>query len=634
MSKIKFYSESDMAIGWDLEKIVEKVKNEAIETEWDITDLLEFHNILKYINVERFSDQIFQETSINMKSYEKKIKQKIGNFLSCHKDNYINLYNKIDFDSAIDFFEVFEGYKLYKSVEVDRFSQFLEKESIHIYTVLQFKSLTEYYNEAVKRAILSDSRNAETILSKYLKENNLYLPPSLDKIDIFILIDEYIDSQLVDINVLRKIITFPPNKGLIIPDKIKLHAKRKAEEEEEKIFNNETGFESGVMISYPENQEEAVLFNLKGRTADIKISRKWIKENTDYPTLWNNFIYLFGFVDESIRLELGSRKSESSALETAIRPQAAHLYYESSSFYFKEMLSNGEINSYVNVLNTLDVRLEEMIEWFFGIYMKEEYQINDFIVKMPSSGASFFEKCRTILPEIDRIFKQYNALVEDGMIDHELIQMSSSSFKTKEIMSFNSKKYVYPSSDWFKTASYLLFSDQSSIFRLPNRNKKYPNFFTLINTEKINRSEFHEYQLKRMEWLFDNNLINESYIGHIEFVDWKTIFILKELYYSEVMSYWHYPKDMQVLMEELNSRDLIDIETSLFSRNEQDYIDYYLNKSKFTNGHDIRNKYLHGTNTNDEREYELDYYTILKLFVIIVLKINDDLCIKENRPLN
>ena len=77
MSKIKFYSESDMAIGWDLEKIVEKVKNEAIETEWDITDLLEFHNILKYINVERFSDQIFQETSINMKSYEKKIKQTI-----------------------------------------------------------------------------------------------------------------------------------------------------------------------------------------------------------------------------------------------------------------------------------------------------------------------------------------------------------------------------------------------------------------------------------------------------------------------------------------------------------------------------------------------------------------------------
>ena len=119
-------------------------------------------------------------------------------------------------------------------------------------------------------------------------------------------------------------------------------------------------------------------------------------------------------------------------------------------------------------------------------------------------------------------------------------------------------------------------------------------------------------------------------MGHLEFVDQRIIYVLKELYYKEVMSYWHYPKDIQVLIEELSSRNLVDFETSLFSRNEQDYLDYYLNKSKFTNGHDIRNKYLHGTNTNDEEQYEIDYYLILKLFVIIVIKINDDLCIKED----
>ena len=122
-----------------------------------------------------------------------------------------------------------------------------------------------------------------TILSKYLKENDLYLPPSLNETDILSLIDEYIDSPLVNINVLRKIINFPTNKGLSIPDKIKLHAKRKAEEEEEKIFNNGIGIESGVMISYPKDQDEAVLVNMDGRTADIKVSRKWIEENIDYP---------------------------------------------------------------------------------------------------------------------------------------------------------------------------------------------------------------------------------------------------------------------------------------------------------------------------------------------------------------
>lgn len=631
MSGVKFYSEYDMACGWELKKIVEKIKNEAIDVEWSIADLLDFFNISKYINVKRFSDHIVQETGIDINTYEKKIKQKIGIFVGCHGDDFVNLFDKIDSDDTDDFFEIVESYKLYKRVDINNFRQFLKKENVRIHSVLKFKGLTEYFNEAVQSVLLADTKNAEIILSTYLKENDIYLPSSLNETDILSLIDDYIDSPLVNINVLRKIITFPTNKGLRIPDKIKLHAKRKAEEEEEKIFNNGTGIESGVMISFPKNQDEAILVKMDGRTADIKVSREWIEENIDYPTLWNNFIYLFGFVDGKMRLEFDSKKSESSALELVIRPQAEHLYYESTSFYFKELLSDAEIHSYVKVLNALGVRLEEMIEWFFEVYLKEEFRINEFIVKMPSSEASYFEKCRTILPEIDRIFKQYNALVEDGVIDQELIQLSSSSFKIKDIKSFNKKKYVYASSSWYKEASYLLFSDQSGIFYLPNKEEKYKNFFNLIISEKLTRSDFLDHQLKIMQWLFDNNLICESGSGHMQFVNQEIIYVLKELYYKEVLSYWHYPKDIQVLIEEFSSRNIVDFETSLFSRNEQDYLDYYLNKSRFTNGHDIRNKYLHGTNTNDENQYEIDYYLILKLFVIIVIKINDDLCIKEDK---
>ncbi|QMT16236.1 hypothetical protein H1Q58_09620 [Planococcus maritimus] len=629
MSKIKFYTEYDIAGTWELGKIVEKINNRSIETDWDISDLLEFHNILKYIKIKRFSEYIIQETKVDIKKYEEKIKRKIGIFLSNHNDDFLHLFHNIDFDNSDDFFEVFEDYKVYKSIKAECLQQFFEKENVHIYAFLKSKRLTSFFDEVVRSVLISDPSNAEIVLSKYLKENELFLPPSLTESDILILIQEYIVSPQVNTNVLRKIITFPPNKGMKIPDKIKLYAKRKVNEEEERVFANETGIESRIMISYLEDQEEEVSFRTEGRSISIKVSKKWIEENTDYPTLWNNFIYLFGFVDETMRLFLDSRKSESSALESLFIPQAAHLYYKSSTFDTKEMVSNIQIQSYVQVLRSLGVKLEEMIEWFFGTYMKEEFQIDDFIVKMPSTDASYFEKCRTILPEIDRIFKQYNTLVEDGVIDHDLIQMSSSSFKTKEITSFNRKKYVYSTSNWFKTVSNLLFSDQSGIFRLPNRSKKHSNFFNLINAEKLSKSEFQEHQLKKLQLLFDNDLICESFLGHIEFVDWKTIYILKELYDSEVMSYWHYPHEIQVLIEELESRNLVDIETSLFSRNEQDYIDYYLNKSKFTNGHDIRNKYLHGTNTNDEREYEIDYYMILKLFVIIVLKINDDLCIKD-----
>lgn len=629
MSGIKFYSEHDMACGWELEKIIEKVNNNVIEMDWEISDLLDFHNLLKYINIQRFSEYIVKETSIDIKAYEKKIKQKIGIFIGCNKDIFIHLYDKIDFDTTDDFFEIIENYKLYKRIEVTEFRRFLEKENVNIYTVLKFKSLTEYFDEAVKNELLSDCVNAETILSKYLKENDLHLPPSLTEMDILSLIDNYISSPKVNINVLRKIITFPTGKGLNIPDKIKLHAKRKAKDEEERIFSDGTGIETGVTISYPKNQDEAVLVTMNDRMADIKVSRNWIEENLDYSTLWNNFIYVFNFVDDKMRLELDSKRSEIGVLESVMQPNGEHLYNNSFVFGFKEMLSNAEIYSYANVLNVLGVRLEEMIEWFFGVYLKEEFQVINFIVKMPSKEASYFEKCRTILPEIDRIFKQYNVLIEEGVIDQELIQMSSISVKNKDIKSFNEKNYVYSSSDWYKTASFLLFSDQSSIFYLENRGKKYNNFCNLIMSEKITRDDFQQYQLLRMKWLFDNNLICESDEGCLEFVDQKVIYILKELYYKEVLSFWHYPNNIREVIKELNNQSLVDFESSLFSKNEQDYIDYYLNKSKFTNGHDIRNRYLHGTNANDEKQYETDYHRILKLFVIIVIKINDDLCIKE-----
>lgn len=630
MSGIKFYSEYDMACGWELGRIIEKINNNVIDMDWEISDLLDFHNLLKYINIQRFSQYIVKETGLDIKAYDRNIKRKIGIFIGCNRDIFLSLYDKVDFDSTDDFFEIIEDYKIYERIDVADFRRFLEKKNVHIYTVLKFKRLTEYFDEAVKDTLLSNCINAETILSKYLKENNLHLPPSLTEMDIISLIDNYIASSQVNINVLRDIITFPTGKGLNIPDKIKLYAKRKAKDEEERIFNNGTGIETGVIISYPKNQNEAVQFSMDNKMADIKVSRNWVEENLDYPTLWNNFIYIFNFVDDKMRLDLVSKRSEMGILESVMHRSGEHLYNTSFAFTFKEMLSNAEIYSYANVLDILGVRLEEMIHWFFEVYLKEEFQIIDFIVKMPSKEASYFEKCRTILPEIDRIFKQYNVLIEEGMIDQELIQMSSSSVKNKDIKSFNEKKYVYSSSDWYKTASFLLFSDQSSIFYLEDKEEKYNDFFNLIVSEKLTKHDFQEYQLLKMKWLFDSNLICESDEGYLEFVDQKVIYILNELYYKEVLSFWSYPKNIREVIDALSNQKLVEFESTLFSKNEQDYIDFYLNKSKFTNGHDIRNRYLHGTNTNDEKQYEIDYHQILKLFVIIVIKINDDLCIKKD----
>ena len=73
--------------------------------------------------------------------------------------------------------------------------------------------------------------------------------------------------------------------------------------------------------------------------------------------------------------------------------------------------------------------------------------------------------------------------------------------------------------------------------------------------------------------------------------------------------------------------NLIKFESSLFSKPEQSYFNYYLNKSEFTNGFDLRNSYIHGTQPNPEevKIHEQAYFSYLKLLVLALLKIDNDL---------
>lgn len=632
MEKIKFYSEHDLACSWNLEKIINKVNQGTIDILWTIHDVIEFYNILKYIRIQRFANHIEQQTGIDCRTYEKKIQEKIGRFVGEHKKNFIRLFNGLNFTDTEDFLEIIEKYSLYEEITDDDFKAFLEMKHVHIHHVLKFKKITEKFDRSIKEKLLSNHKNVETIISKYLGERNLYLPPSLTEEEILVLLEKYIDSSEANINVLRTIRTFPSGKGITIPDKIKLSAKRKEEKETEKFFGEGTGIETSVTTSYLKDLDDAIVFNFNkdGPTADleIKVNRKWIEENIDFPTLWNNFIYLFQIVDDKFRLAIDAKKNDMTVLESLIIPSGDHLYRTSFSFHFKEMYANTVIQSYIRILSTLNVRIEDMIEWFFCEYLRDEFNINNFIVRMPSDSSSYFEKCRAVLPEIDRIFKQFNVLIEEGEIDQELIQMSSSSVKTSGVKSFIQKKYAYPLNGWYQTAAYLLFSDQSGIFYLPTK-KKYRNFLDLIVNDNVTKQEFEDYQLQGLQWLFENGLIHENKDGFIKILDAKTVYILKELYYNDVLSYWHYPEEIRTVIDEMAARGIVTFESSLLSRNEQDYIDYYLNKSKFTNGYDLRNSYLHGTNVYDESRHEADYYLILKLLIIIVIKINDELCLKE-----
>jgi hypothetical protein len=103
------------------------------------------------------------------------------------------------------------------------------------------------------------------------------------------------------------------------------------------------------------------------------------------------------------------------------------------------------------------------------------------------------------------------------------------------------------------------------------------------------------------------------------------LFIIGKLYLDEVISYWHSPTEIRKEIDKMQESEMIYFGETLFSVPEQKYFNYFLNKAEFTNGLDLRNRYLHGSNKDSDQEHKNSYLFYLKILILTLLKIEDDL---------
>ena len=89
--------------------------------------------------------------------------------------------------------------------------------------------------------------------------------------------------------------------------------------------------------------------------------------------------------------------------------------------------------------------------------------------------------------------------------------------------------------------------------------------------------------------------------------------IIGVLHYEGVLSYLHFPEHIKNEILILEEKGMITFSNTLFTEDERKYLNFYLNKKDFTNGLDLRNKYLHGTNTNTVEIQQNDYLFLLKI---------------------
>ena len=640
MERVIFYSPNDWAGGYNLKKTEELLETYDENNNYnDINDLLEFYNINKYIEngvyLKDWDTQYIKSIKLKIKS----MKSKVFGFFKTEitNDNIIKYYEETINEYKKYFLELYDKCINFINIDNDVFIKLLETGKVRMYDLLHLKNIVQKFDKVIAEFLKRNPiGSAEILINKYVVDdenyNSMIIPKSLSLRDKEEIITKYLDMDEPNLNYVRIIEKIKSSHdSIVLDDKIRLKAQIKKNELEEKYFKeNDNKIVFGTGIYFDDNQEEIEKITKKDNETTYAYSGKWIIENLDYETLLNNFIYIFDFVDPFFRIKLVNKKAELGVFERTMKFKTLRSYNPGHTFYSKANLAELQLTAYYEYLARKKIRLEDIIEWFFREYLKREFGVDNYIISMPSENSNYFEKCKSILPEFDLVLKEFKYYCDDREINQKLINISSTQMFFKDIPSLVPNKYVYAyENDDMLRIYYYFFSDQCMLMYDQKNNKSYNCFYSLLSETSIKYDDYHVYEQQMLDWLIEKDLICLDDNNYIRIKDRAIINIYADLYYNEVINYWHYNKELRTIVDSLIENQILYTDNTLFSKPEQDYFNYYLNMSEFIDGYDIRNSNLHGTQEGDRNSeiHKQKYMKIILLLILIVIKINDDFCL-------
>ncbi|MCB7318763.1 hypothetical protein [Lacrimispora sp. 210928-DFI.3.58] len=151
----------------------------------------------------------------------------------------------------------------------------------------------------------------------------------------------------------------------------------------------------------------------------------------------------------------------------------------------------------------------------------------------------------------------------------------------------------------------------------------------LLIQENILFSDFFEHQQKNIRWLIERGIVIEQPDSYLK-LNGPKVFIFKDLYDHDVICPQYYDDELKKIIDEWIRNGELRLGNSLFSEPEQDYLNYELNKSSYSNGLDLRNKYAHSTYPENEKTQFVDYVRLLKIMILVITKINEEFCLRES----
>lgn len=624
---VKYYGPNDLSLGLYYEKAKEILESLDTNKEYtDINEVLELYNVNKLF----LSPGIKAEYAAPYKVKANGLMEPIARFFNSIDDNNLLFYfHCVCFNYIEDFWELYDKLKIYNKTSDIEFERLLNEPEASLFLILRYKGVVIHFDITIANYMRQSDQTARIIVEKFLEKKaastkeSIYFPSSLKANEFEQILDKYIDSDDSNVGVIQLIASSQSSSACPISDLLRLKARRKAKEYWDNHASEGIRVSYGVGVCFKRNSELMTLEIVEPNEYLITYDIDWIKDNLDYPTLLNNFIYLFEYVDPCFRCSFASIDSKLGITEKLFGIKGIKEYEIGTAFRFIDIKSTEEMKGYASILSENNIRIEDLIQWFFKEYLKEEFQVDGFVVNMPSSGSTTLEKCRVIPAEMDGIFKQYKMFANNHAIDRELLEMSSNPVRFCDLPSMIERKYAYANSDSIRREEFLLFSNQSMLNYIP-KHRGARSFYDLLNKDSIKLSDYPKQEIPVLRWLESRDDIEIGVDGTIR-MNTARVRLLKDLYDHDVICISYY-RNTDIIDQLLKSGD-VRVDSTLFSIPEQNYLNYILNKSEYSNGLDLRNKYIHSTYPTDEEQQEEDYLRLLKVLIMSIIKINEEFCL-------
>ena len=632
-TRLKFYGLNDYATFFQAERAMTVLSEfDRSRASYGVNDILELHNASRFVEHGVFPASMVQAERDRLLSLLPGVRRAEGVFFNdLTESTFAAAISGVDYSYRSDVLAFLAKFKVFDRCNATVVLDALKADRFHNSDVLSCRALVRVYDEDVRSLMLASVDTAELILCKHLLSDTrttIYLPASLTPADCRALLDAYLDDENANPNYVQLIATARLNRDLGIDAKLKLKARRAYDKVTTNFFATNQGMKTGVEISICDTQVEQVVSSREGMVVKFSYSRSWLADNLDYPTILNNFIHVFEWTTWRVLLSLPSYPSELGVMERILM-SGKDEYVTGAAFRIKDQSSLLQMHMYREFLLSEGIDIEAVIAWFFINYLKDEFGANHLKFRPSSKSATYLEKSRHLFSEIESVLKQFRLYAENGELDLDLLSMTSEQLEYKQIPSTVPGKYVYVTNhNDIRSIQHLLFSDQSHLSYI-DEELNAGSLAELLLSNRVSYDRFAAHQKPGIDLLLIHGvLVNDD--SQIKLASVAQFLALRELWDNDAGSYWHHSPDGRAAIDVMVADGWLERRSTLLTTSEADYINYFLNQSGPTGGPDLRNRYLHGSQADgDDNAVHLHTYLIaLRLLIALVIKLNDDLCLR------